>query len=66
MCTSLFYFFFQSNFKSFIRDKDVLVMFYAPWCGHCKRAKPDYQDAADEATEKHFAALDCTTEQGKY
>ncbi|KAJ1853546.1 hypothetical protein LPJ57_007518, partial [Coemansia sp. RSA 486] len=36
------------NFKEVVDgSKDVLVKFYAPWCGHCKNMAEDYEKLAE-------------------
>lgn len=57
----------EDNFKPQLRSKrHALVMFYAPWCGHCKLAKPEFMAAADKLKDELrmvFAAVDCTQHQ---
>jgi len=39
----------QDNFTKTAKGKDImLVMFYAPWCKHCKQLEPEYEGAAVE------------------
>ncbi|KAI0238938.1 protein disulfide-isomerase precursor, partial [Massospora cicadina] len=51
------------NFKSTIEEnKVIMVEFFAPWCGHCKKLAPHYDKAAAELTNTSIklAKVDCT------
>ena len=53
----------EENFASKVSASPHFVMFFAPWCGHCKRLAPTWEELAGKMNvekEVTIGKVDCT------
>lgn len=54
----------EKQFKELVATKKNLVVdFYAPWCGKCKMISPFYNKLAGERKDVTFASVDTTADK---
>ena len=46
-----------------VSDKGWYVKFYAPWCGHCKKLAPTWDEYSNSQTNVYVGKVDCTVEK---
>ena len=53
------------NWDAMTAGKTIFLKFFAPWCGHCKKMKPDWDklmDAFADSETALIADVDCTAD----
>ncbi len=48
----------SENFGNEIKEGNVIVDFWAPWCGPCRMFAPVFEEIAGEMTNYKFAKVD--------
>ena len=55
----------ENNFSQ-VKDDTWMVMFWAPWCAHCRRVKPLFAEASEKVKKGvSLGMVDCTADNGK-
>ncbi|KAL7438971.1 hypothetical protein ACHAXM_006594 [Skeletonema potamos] len=57
-----------ANWDEQTSGKTVFLKFYAPWCGHCKALKPDWDKLMEEfsnSSTQLVADVDCTNDENQ-
>jgi len=58
----------QQNFEKMVEKSEAvwIVKFYAPWCGHCQRLRPEFDAAASMLNgQVRFGAVNCEDGRGQ-
>jgi len=54
----------SETFAEKTKSGDWLIEFFAPWCGHCKKLAPIWEELATKSKDKfNVAKVDCTVEK---
>jgi thiol-disulfide isomerase/thioredoxin len=57
----------KEGFESSTQEAYQFVMYYADWCGHCQRAKPEFQKLGSKLTigEKNVKVVSVNAEENQ-
>ena len=50
----------DKDLENFTKDGVSIVLFYAPWCGYCKKMFPEFSQAATTKPQCRWGQLDAT------
>lgn len=55
----------KASFETELAKKPLAVKFFAPWCGHCKRLAPTWEQFAADSKDAAYtvAEVDCTAQR---